>query len=386
MLQTAKALGCKVILLIQENLRDEPWPHESIDELQLVPDLRRYQDVIHTVSWMCRGQVIDYILPLDEFEVELTALLREHLRLLGVGVTATRAFRDKLTMRQMTQAAGILVPPFIGVKNYNQLRDYMEQVDAPWVLKPRMEAGSMGIRKTADSEQVWRALDELGDQQSYYLLEKFVPGDVFHVDALTVNGEIIFNSVQKYGAPPLHVYQGGGVFNSRILPHDSADTVALIAENKRVIKALGLVDGVTHAEFIKAHEDGQYYFLEIAARVGGAFLSDMIEQATNINLWREWARLEIGKLRGQAYVLPEVRGDYGGILVTLAKQQYPDLSAYNDPEVVWRVDKPYHAVLVVVSPDAARVEALVGQYVERFVQDFSTSVAAMGATRTGQTG
>jgi len=233
---------------------------------------------------------------------------------------------------------------------------------------------------------VWRALDELGDQQSYYLLEKFVPGDVFHVDALTVNGEIIFNSVQKYGAPPLHVYQGGGVFNSRILPHDSADTVALIAENKRVIKALGLVDGVTHGEFIKAHEDGQYYFLEIAARVGGAFLSDMIEQATNINLWREWARLEIGKLRGQAYVLPEVRGDYGGILVTLAKQQYPDLSAYNDPEVVWRVDKPYHAVLVVVSPDAARVEALVGQYVERFVQDFSTSAAAMGATRTGQTG
>ena len=56
MLQTAKALGCRVILVIEESLRNQPWPRESIDEFHFVADLRRYQDVIYGVSWMCRGQ------------------------------------------------------------------------------------------------------------------------------------------------------------------------------------------------------------------------------------------------------------------------------------------------------------------------------------------
>ena len=386
MLQTAKALGCKVIIVIEESLRDQPWPRESIDEYHYVADLRHYQEVIFAVSWMCRGQVIDYIFPIDEFDGELAAQLREHLRLPGTGVTAIRYFRDKLIMRETTDKAGILVPPFIGVKNYDQLREYMERVPAPWVLKPRTEAGSMGISKPQNAEEVWRGLDKLGDRQSYYLLEQFIPGDVFHVDSLTVDGQIVFVSAQKYGAPPMQVYQGGGVFNTRIVPRDSDDVKQLKALNEKTIKTLGMQNGVTHAEFIKAHEDGRFYFLEVAARVGGAFISDMIEKATNINLWREWCTLEVARLRGESYHLPQVRSDYGGLLVSLAKQEHPDMSAYNAPEVVWKADKPYHAAMIVVSPDYRRTEALLAEYTERVVGDFTTSATPMDATRTGQAG
>lgn len=386
MLQTAKTLGCRVILVTEESLRNQPWPAESIDEFFYVPDLRRYPDVINGISWMCRGQVIDLILPLDEFEVELVAMLREHLRLPGTGVTAIRYFRDKLIMREATNNAGILVPPFIGIKNYDQLREYMGRVPAPWVLKPRTEAGSMGITKPQNSEEVWRTLDKLGDRQSYYLLEQFIPGDVFHVDSLTVDGEIVFVSAQKYGAPPMQVYQGGGVFNSRILPRNSEDVQALKALNEQVVKTLGMQNGVAHAEFIKAHEDGRIYFLEVAARVGGAFISDLIEQATGINLWREWCRLEVAHLRGEKYALPEVREDYGGLLVTLARQEHPDTSSYNAPEVVWKADKPYHVALIVVSPDHERIESLLNEYTGRVIHDFTATYEPMGATRTGQTG
>ncbi|MFN8451900.1 MAG: ATP-grasp domain-containing protein [Anaerolineae bacterium] len=386
MLQTAKALGCRVLLVIEESLRAQPWPRESIDAFHTVADLRRYQDVIYAVSWMCRGEVIDYILPLDEFEVELVAMLREHLRLPGTGVTAIRRFRDKLTMRELTHAAGILVPPFIGIKNYDQLRDFMSRVPPPWVLKPRTEAGSMGISKPQSEEDVWRTLDKLGDRQSYYLLEQFIPGDVFHVDTLTVDGEIAFVSAQKYGAPPMQVYQGGGVFNTRVVPRDSDDVKQLRALNAQVLKALGMQNGASHAEFIKAHADGRFYFLEVAARVGGAFISDMIEKATNVNLWREWCRLEVAHLRGESYALPDVRDDYGGLLVTLARQEHPDMSAYNAPEVVWKADKPFHAAMIVVSPQYERVEALLDDYTVRVVQDFSTAAAPMDATRTGHSG
>ncbi len=386
MLQTAKALGCRVILLTEESLRDQPWPRESIDAYHFVADLRKYQDVTYGVSWMCRGEAIDYILPLDEFEVELVAMLREHLRLPGTGVTAIRNFRDKLVMRELTDKSGILVPPFIGIRNYDDLRQYMERVPAPWVLKPRTEAGSMGISRPQNADEVWRALDRLGDRQSYYLLEQFIPGDVFHVDALTVDGKIQFVSAQKYGAPPMQVYQGGGVFNSRILPRDSEDVRTLKTLNRQVIATLGMRNGVTHAEFIKAQADGRMYFLEVAARVGGAFISDMLEKATGINLWREWCRLEIAHLRGEPYVLPEVRELYGGLLVTLAQQEHPDMSAYNASEIVWKADKPYHAALIVVSPEYGRVEALLAEYTERVVHDFAATATPMDATRTGHAG
>jgi biotin carboxylase len=285
-------------------------------------------------------------------------------------------------MREYAHNAGIRVPDFVHIKNYDRLRDYMTVVPAPWVLKPRSEASAMGIEKIHESERLWRALDELGDKQSYYLLERFVPGDVFHVDSVVRDGKVQFVSVQQYGAPPMSVYQGGGVFTTRIIPRKSGAAPQLRKMNEQVVKALDMVNGVTHTEFIKAHEDGELYFLESAARVGGAHIAEMIEFATGISLWREWGRMIVADLREQKYTLPKVRTQYGGLLMTLAKQEHPDLSAYNDPEVVWRADKPFHAGLIVVADESQRVDELLASYIQRFLNDFSTSAPPMGTQRT----
>jgi biotin carboxylase len=387
MLRVAHELNCYVLLLTEEKLRDDPFPYDIINETFYTPDLAKYRDVIHTVAYLCRGRQIDRIIPLDEFEVELVGMLREHLRLPGMGVSAVRQFRDKLTMRELTHQAGIRVPDFVGIKNYDRVRDYMAAVNPPWVLKPRMEASAMGIEKIQNHEQLWRTLDKLGDLQSYYLLEQFVPGDVYHADSITVNGKVVFVSVQKYGAPPLQIYQGGGVFNTRVLPDKDKDVKIIKKMNEKIIKTLGMENGVTHTEFIKAHADGEIYFLESAARVGGANISDLIEQATDINLWREWGRLEIALLRGEKYELPPARNEYAGLLMTLARQEHPDLSAYHDPEVreVPHLKK-YHAGLMVASAQYERVEDLLTQYTERFIQDFSTRADPWGTQRTGVSG
>ena len=385
-IQEAAKHDCFVLLLTEEALRDEPWPHDAIDEFFLTPDLAKYQDVINTVAYLCLGRRIDLIIPLDEFELELAAMLREHLRIQGNGVTLSRNFRDKLTMREKIAQAGVRVPPFVGVKNYDDLRDYMRDVSPPWVLKPRAEASAMGIRKMHDAEQVWRTLDSLGDLQTYYLLEQFIPGDVFHLDSIVADGEIVFSSVQRYGNPPMKIYQGGGVFTSRVLPYDSYETTTLRGLNEYITKTLGLSQGVTHAEYIRANHNGEFYFLEVAARVGGANVADMIEAATNINLWREWARVELARLYDAPYQLPPTRQEYAGILMSLARQEHPDLSAYNDPEVVWRSPKKNHAGIIVSSWDQGRVEGLINQYEQRFVHDFLAIHTPKGEQRTGRTG
>jgi biotin carboxylase len=295
----------------------------------------------------------------------------------GMVASLARPFNDKLAMRVRAKAAGIPVPEFTPVFNYDALRGWMARVPPAWLLKPRHEAGSMGIKRCESEHDVWRLLEQLGDEQSFRLLEKFMPSDVFHVDSIVWKGEIKFVVASSYGKPPLAVSHGGGVFTSRVLANESAEAIALKDMNTRVIRALGgdRFTGVVHAEFLRTLEGGEWLFLEAAARVGGANLSDMIEHGTDINPWVEWARMELAQARGEAYQLPKVSPNYSGILVCLARQEQPDLSAYDDPEIVWHMSKKYHAGVIVASPDAERVRALLEAYAQRFAEDFLTRAA-----------
>ena len=265
------------------------------------------------------------------------------------------------------------VPAFTPVLNYDKVRAFMNEVPGPWVLKPRSEASSMGIKKVHQPDELWELLNALGDRQSFYVLEKFVAGDVYHVDSVIWDGRVVFAAAHKYGLPPMTVYQGGGVFASSSLPYHSLEDQALQAINREVIGAMGMVRGVTHAEFIRGAEDGQYYFLEIAARVGGAGIDQFVQYATDLNPWVEWARVELAELRGEEYHLPPIKHEHAGLIVTLARQEWPDTSAYNDPELVWRLVKKHHVGFILASPDHGRVQHLVSSYVERIAYDFAAT-------------
>jgi biotin carboxylase len=369
-LQACKEAGLHVILATNDKNKDEAWPHEHIDEFFHMPDLGRRPDIIHAIAYLARHRHIDLIVALDDFDVETAAHLREHFRLPGMGDSLARNFRDKLAMRTTARNSGLLVPEFTGVFNYDDLGEFMARVSPPWLLKPRSEASSMGIRKINHADEVWPILESLGDQQSFFLMEQFVAGDVYHVDGLVNNGKVLFSMAHKYGQPPLSVYSGGGVFITRSLDREADESEALVALNKQVLKAMGLIHGATHSEYIKSQADGRLYFLENAARVGGANIAECVDYASGVNLWREWARIEIANLRDVKYKLPQTHSGYSGIINCLAHQEWPDLSSYNDSEVVWRMTKRYHAGLIISSPDAGRVESLLNSYAERFARDF----------------
>ena len=368
-LRTCKAMGCRVYLLTVEKLRHADWPHEAIDEMFFMPEELPLPGLLNAVCYAARTRKINRIVALDEFDMENVSAIREHLRIPGMGLTTVRYFRDKLAMRMRAKEAGVPVPEFVHVLNHDELQDYMARVAAPWLLKPRSQASGIGMKKIYQPEELWPWLDKLGDEQSHFLLEQFVPGSVFHVDSVVNEREVLFADAHAYGVPPLDVSHAGGVFTTRTVERDSADAKALQEVNKKVIESLGLLRGVTHAEFLKSHSDGNLYFIESAARVGGAYISDVVEAASGINLWREWARLEVGAGK-TPYSIPPQRADYAGVIVSLARQEEPDTSAYDDPEIVYRVKKYHHAGFVVKSPDPARVKELLESYSGRFVTDF----------------
>jgi phosphoribosylaminoimidazole carboxylase (NCAIR synthetase) len=371
-LSEAARLGCAVTLLTVDKLAHADWPWDALAAFHTMPEKLTAQEVLVHVTRLVKYQDYARIVPLDEFDLETAALAREHLQLPGMGQTLTRNFRDKLAMRVAARRGGVAVPDFFSVTNHHALWKFMQRTAAPWLLKPRWSASAIGIQKIEQESDVWPHLERLGDEASDHLLEGFVPGDIYHVEGVSWGGEVLFAGAHKYGKPPMQTMHQGGVFTTRTLDREGEEAVALREIHARTLKALGMVSGVTHSEFIRAHADGKFYFLETAARVGGAFIAEVAEYASGINPWVEWARIEVALLRGESYKLPPLREEYAGSVICLAKQETPDTSGYNAAEVVYRLTKHHHAGLIVQSPSAERVQELLERYGEGFLNDFCT--------------
>jgi biotin carboxylase len=374
-LRELKRQGCRVFLITATNLEGADWPRESIDEIFYLPDMYDLNAMINGVSYLARTIAFDRIVALDDFDVETAAALREHFQMPGLGTTVARRFRDKLAMRTAARDAGIAVPEFIGAFNRAALGAWLAHVPAPWVLKPRGEAAASGITVLHHQDEFWPRLDALGDRQSQHLLERYIPGEVFHVDSIVAGGEVLLAEVHQYGRPPLDIMHGGGIFVTKRVQRGAPDEAALRDLNARVIAALGLSAGVTHAEYIKGVGDGQFYFLEIAARVGGANIAESVEAASGLNPWREWARIEIAGADGD-YSLPPTREDHAGVVISLARQEDPDTGQFADPEIVHRLTKRHHVGFILASPDYARVTTLLDDYAARIARDYSASLPA----------
>lgn len=372
-----KKLGNKVYLVTSEKLREKPWPHEYVDEIFYMQGQDTEWNLEHLllgVGNLMKSNTVDAIVALDDFDVEKATYLRENLRIDGMGQTTGRYFRDKLAMRMRAKSCGIPIPAFCSLFNDHDINTFADTVSPPWVLKPRSEASSSGIIKVFDKETLWIHINEMGNNRFKYLLEHFKPGDVYHCDSLILDRKILFSLTSKYSATPMEITQGGGVFRTSNIPYDSEDDIEIKKVNEAVLKGFGLKNGVAHTEFIKSKENGQLYFLETSSRVGGAHIAEMVEAASNINLWKEWATIEDALVKGITYQLPKVKNEYAGIVLTLSKYQHPDLFSFSDPEVCFRVPLDYHAGLIVKSEKSERILELLNDYADRLIADYTVVI------------
>lgn len=365
-IRECKQQGCEIFVIANERFKEHPWPWDCIDRFHTMQDLRIQPDLTHTVAYLMRHHQIDRIVALDDYDVEHCADLREHTRLPGMKHSIARLFRDKLAMRDAALMQQLPQPRFTSIINHHQVYEFMETVSAPWILKPRTLAGSEGIEKFYEQEAFWQKLEALGDRQSYFLLEEFVGGDVFHVDSLCWKGEVIFSQVSQYGAPPLSMLQGQGVFSTRVLPRDSEDSQKLIEFNRQLMSAFGRDYGPSHSEFIKG-DDGEFRFLETSARVAGGNIERTIECASNLKIWQEAAKMELANYRNEHYSLPELRSDYAGLIACPWRDGQPDSASFNESEIKYRYNSDGYISLVVQSEDCQRVEWLIQDLAKRLL-------------------
>ena len=314
-IEDAHKAGWYVTLVTRGKLLDSPWPWECIDDTRTVDEDAGVMDYVRTATNVAGSRVIDRIVGLDEFDVLTAAMAREHLNLPGMSRSHALRFRDKLTMRSIAHDAGIPCPEFTGAFNMDEINRFLSEVPAPWIVKPRHEVSAFGIRKCETADEAWAILNELDhrnnwrDHPSQFLLERFVEGRVFHVDSVVSDGKVVAAGVSQYGTTPFKVSHMGGVFTSSIVPYNSAERKELETLNRALLMAFNYQSGVTHAEFLQSDATGEFFMLEVACRVGGAYIANVLEHACNFNLWREWAKLETSTLENP-YKPPKLRKEY----------------------------------------------------------------------------
>jgi hypothetical protein len=228
----------------------------------------------------------------------LAARLREMLGLPGMTVAETIPFRDKETMKQVLDAAGVRVPHHARARSVAEVQGAIERIGYPAIVKPIAGAGSADTHRVDGPDQL-QAVLEWTRHVPEVSVEEFIEGEEFTYDTICANGEILFYNICSYRPRPLIARQ---------LLWISPQTVALRNPDvpwleggrklgEAVLRAMNFRTGFTHMEWHRK-ADGEAVFGEIAARPPGAFTVDIMNYANDADLFRGWAE---ASLRGRLH-------------------------------------------------------------------------------------
>jgi formate-dependent phosphoribosylglycinamide formyltransferase (GAR transformylase) len=219
----------------------------------------------------------------------LAARLREDLGLPGLTVAQTIPFRDKERMKQLLDAAGLRTPWHTEASTVAEVWAAAERVGYPLIVKPIDGAGSADTYR-ADSADELDAILPMIRHVPQVSVEEFIDGEEFTYDTICAGGQVLFENVCQYHPRPLLTKMHEWISPVTLALRD-LDEPGLLGGRQLgtgVIAALGFRDGFTHMEWYRK-ADGEVVFGEIGARPPGARTVDVMNYATDADLFTAWA-------------------------------------------------------------------------------------------------
>ena len=282
-----------------------------------VPRILDEDDVMERVSRWLGWRTVDRVLANWEPLVILAARLRDRWGMPGMSADVVRGFRDKELMKERVRAAGLRVPRSRRVRSEREVREAVEAIGYPLILKPIAGAGSADtyrVRSAAELEPVIAAMRGIPEASC----EEYVEGEEFTFDTVCVAGKPVYENIAAYLPKPIEMRSVEWISPVIITVRDmyQPKLAAGVELGRKVLTALGMGDGFTHMEWFLTPK-GEAVFGEIGGRPGGAHLVDQMNYTSDIDLFREWARVACY----QRYEAPKERKYNVGIVFKRAQGQ-----------------------------------------------------------------
>ena len=243
-------------------------------------------------KWL-RGRTVDRVCCLWEPGIELAAQIREALEVPGQSYEQALRFRNKDLMKQALAAGGVRVPRHEVATTAKEVWAAAEKIGYPLIIKPIAGAGSMDTFRCDDADAVTDAVARLG-HIAEVSVEEFIDGEEFTFDTICARGEMKYFHIGYYRPRPL-IARTNEWISPQTLSYRHVDDPWVAggrAMGEKVLKVLGYDTGFTHMEWYRK-SDGDVVFGEIAARPPGARTVDLMNFASDVDLFAGWAEAEI---------------------------------------------------------------------------------------------
>ena len=267
----------------------------------------------------------------------------------GMGRTIASRFRDKLAMRMQARTLGIRVPEFTrGVQRPGGRRLGRPRAAAVGAQAALVGGGDRHQEDRRSRRAVARARRR-GRRSGAVPARAVRPGRRLPRRLDRLRRRVVFAVASRYGRPPMEVAHQGGLFVTRRLPDESEDARALLDGEPAAAAGFGLGRGVSHTEFIRGVGRAGDVFSRHRP-VSAAPSSSTPSRPRPGSTCGASGRRSRSPGKGGVYAVPPHRDGYAGIVLTLARQETPDMSAYTDPEIAMTIRKDHHAGLIVARP------------------------------------
>jgi biotin carboxylase len=255
--------------------------------------------VLAVVDQLAEEYRIDGVMTFMEFYVPLAARAAHRLGLPGITPESAMQARNKYLMRTRLAEAGVPGARFRSVRSFQEARDFADLVGYPNVIKPINMAGSRGVIRNDNVEDLRRHFEIVREfvppfgvgKENLYLTEEFLDGPEYSVEAVSFQGDVNIAAITK------KVLAGGNYFVEigHVMPADiDPDLERQIKDLAcQAIAALGIVNGGIHTE-MKITSKGPR-IVEVAARLGGDSIPELVELAVGVDLWRDVICVAVGE-------------------------------------------------------------------------------------------
>jgi biotin carboxylase len=220
----------------------------------------------------------------------LAARLRGELGLPGLTVAQTVPFRDKEQMKQLLDGAGLRTPWHMAASTVAEVWAAAERVGYPLIVKPVDGAGSADTYR-ADSAAELDAILPMVRHVPRVSVEEFIEAEEFTYDTICAGGQVLVENICQYHPRPLltKIHEWVSPVTMALRDLDEPGLQGGRELGHAVIAALGFRDGFTHMEWYRK-DDGEVVFGEIGARPPGARTVDVMNYATDADLFTAWAQ------------------------------------------------------------------------------------------------
>lgn len=290
-----------IIFTANSELRTVPGHIMALSKLIVQVDTANEAQVLDLAKQIHNKTGIDAVIPGFEYFVPVAAKLSEYFGLPGIDVATVLNLRDKSLMRKNLECAGINIPRYKIVASYDDLKNAMNSIGFPAVCKPVDAAGSVLVKKVANNQQAYQAASPIlqnenklwGYELSRSLLyEQYIDGKEYSVEGIISRGKVKHCSItEKFVSDESEFIEIGHIVNPP-LDINLAMHIKKYVEN--VISVLKPDNCPFHAE-LRIASNGEPFLMEIAARLPGDKIGDLISLATNNNFFDDIYHAYLGE-------------------------------------------------------------------------------------------